>query len=182
MPVQRVRRVIRKIDPWTVLKISLVFNAVMAVVTVLGTVVFWSVFVNAGIPERINELALTIGIENGITLEGPVYFRIVVLLAAVGMIAMTGLFTLAAVVYNLISDLVGGVEMVVLEESGPGAPAKGRVALPVTVAPVHERDALRPLPTAPPRTPPPVPESKPANVTPPPATEGTSEATRPLQG
>ena len=118
MPVQRVRRVIRKIDPWTVLKVSLVFNAVMALVTVLGLVVFWSVFVNAGIPDRINDLALTIGIENGITFSGAVYFRIVVLLAMVGTILMTGLFTLGAVVYNLISDLVGGVEFVVLEETG----------------------------------------------------------------
>jgi hypothetical protein len=182
MPVQRVRRVIRKIDPWTVLKVSLVFNAVMAVVTVLGTVVFWSVFVNAGIPERINELALTIGIENGITLDGPVYFRIVVLMAAVGTILMTGLFTLAAVVYNLISDLVGGVELLVLEESAPAAPAKRRVSLPVTVAPVDQPDALRPLPKVPPRTPPPVPAGGGANTPPPPITEGTAEATRSREG
>jgi len=182
MPVQRVRRVIRKIDPWTVLKVSLVFNAVMAVVTVLGTVVFWSVFVNAGIPERINELALTIGIENGITLEGAVYFRIVVLLAAVGTIAMTGLFTLAAVVYNLISDLVGGVELVVLEESTAPSSAKGRAAVPVTVAPVDQAGDMRPLPKVPPRTPPPVPESEPAGAVPPAAGDEASEVTRPRQG
>ena len=141
MPVQRVRRVIRKVDPWTVLKVSLVFNAIMALVFVLGTVIFWSVFVNAGIPERINELALLIGIENGITLEGPVYFRVVVLLAVVGTIMMTGFFTLGAVVYNLISDLVGGVEVVVLEETAaPQAAARPRVSLPVVErAPVGEK-------------------------------------------
>ena len=141
MPVQRVRRVIRKIDPWTVLKVSLVFNAIMALVFVLGTVIFWSVFVNAGIPERINELALLIGIENGITLEGPVYFRVVVLLAVVGTIMMTGFFTLGAVVYNLISDLVGGVEVVVLEETSASQPAaRPRVSLPVVErAPAAEK-------------------------------------------
>jgi hypothetical protein len=156
MPVQRVRRVVRKIDPWTVLKVSLVFNAVMALVTVLGTVVFWSVFVNAGIPERINELAVTIGIENGITLDGPVYFRIVVLLAVVGTILMTGLFTLGAVVYNLISDLVGGVELVVLEESAP-RPSSRKVSLPVTVAPVGGPGLVRPLPKVAPLPAPPLP-------------------------
>jgi hypothetical protein len=117
MVVQRVRRVIRKIDPWTVLKVTLVFNAIMALVFVLGTVVFWSIFVNAGIPEKINDLALLIGIENGINLEGAVYFRIVLLLSVIGTILMTGFFTLGAVVYNLISDLVGGVEVIVLEET-----------------------------------------------------------------
>ena len=150
MAVQRVRRVVRKIDPWTVLKVSLVFNAVMALVTVLGTVVFWSVFVNAGIPERINELALTIGIEEGITLDGPVYFRIVVLMGVVGTILMTGVFTLAAVAYNLISDLEGGVELVVLEESAPARKARRRVALPVVTAPVEHSAPVRPLPKAPP--------------------------------
>ncbi|MEX0825805.1 MAG: DUF3566 domain-containing protein [Acidimicrobiia bacterium] len=117
MAVQRVRRVIRKIDPWTVLKVTIVFNAIMALVFVLGTVIFWSIFVNAGIPERINDLALLIGIENGINLEGAVYFRIVLLLSVIGTIMMTGFFTLGAVVYNLISDLVGGVEVIVLEET-----------------------------------------------------------------
>ena len=120
MAVQRVRRVIRKIDPWTVLKVSLVFNVIMALVFVLGAVIFWAIFVNAGIPEKINELALLIGLENGINLEGAVYFRIAVLLAVVWMIAMTGFITLGSVVYNLISDLVGGIEVVVLEETtGP---------------------------------------------------------------
>lgn len=187
MPVQRVRRVIRKIDPWTVLKVSFVFNIVMAVVTVLGTLVFWSVFVNAGIPERINELALTIGVENGITLDGPVYFRIVILLAAVGTIMMTGLFTLAAVVYNLISDLVGGVELVVLEETAGAAPAKGRVNLPVTTAPVDKPEPARPLPkvsvpAAPPPGAGPATGPGPAAEPGPPPVEGTAETTRPAEG
>ena len=130
MAVQRVRRVIRKIDPWTVLKVSLVFNAMMALVFALGTVIFWSIFVNAGIPERINELALLIGLENGINLDGQVYFRIVVLLAVIGTIMMTGFFTLGAVIYNLISDLVGGIEVIVLEETGGTPGTRPRVSLP----------------------------------------------------
>jgi hypothetical protein len=143
MPVQRVRRVIRKVDPWTVLKVSLVFNAIMSLVFVLGTVIFWSVFVNAGIPERINELALLVGLENGITLDGPVYFRIVVLLAVIGTILLTAFFTLGAVVYNLISDLVGGIELVVLEEttSPYAAAARPKVSLPTA--------STRPKETAP---------------------------------
>jgi prepilin signal peptidase PulO-like enzyme (type II secretory pathway) len=159
MPVQRVRRVIRKIDPWTVLKVSIVFNAIMALVTVLGLVVFWSVFVNAGIPDRINDLALTIGLENGITFDGAVYFRIAVLLAIVGTILMTGLFTLGAVIYNLISDLVGGVEFVVLEETGAAVPASRRVKLPVTVAPVEggKGRGVRSLPKVAPLAPPTLP-------------------------
>ena len=141
MPVHRVRRVIRKIDPWTVLKVSFVFNAILALIFVLGTVIFWSVFVNAGIPDQINELALVIGLENGFQMDGPTYFRVVLLLAMIGTILLTGFFTLGAVVYNLISDLVGGLEVVVLEES----------AAPPITRPVTPRGAttspVRPLPT-----------------------------------
>ncbi|MBU1493212.1 MAG: DUF3566 domain-containing protein [Actinobacteria bacterium] len=141
MPVQRVRRVLRKIDPWTVLKVSFVFNAILALIFVLGTVIFWSVFVNAGIPQQINELALLIGLENGFVMDGPTYFRVVLLFAMIGTILMTGFFTLAAVIYNLISDLVGGIEVVVLEET----------ALPVATRPATPRGAttapIRPLPT-----------------------------------
>jgi hypothetical protein len=141
MAVLRARRVIRKIDPWTVLKVSAVFNAVMAVVFVLGTVVFWAIVINAGIPQRINELALLIGLENGINLEGAVYFRIVALLALIGTIFLTGFMTLGAVVYNLITDIVGGVEFVVLEEHAP-APATRTGSAPVV--PVR-RQAPRPV-------------------------------------
>ena len=130
MAVQRVRRVIRKIDPWTVLKVSLVFNAIMALVFVLGTVIFWAIFVNAGIPEKINDLALLIGIENGINLDGAVYFRIMVLLAVITTILMTGFLTLGAVVYNLITDLVGGIEVIVLEETTGPIVSRPRVTLP----------------------------------------------------
>lgn len=131
MAVQRVRRVVRKIDPWTVLKVSLVFNAMMALAFVLGTIIFWTIFVNAGIPERINELALLIGLENGVNLDGQVYFRIVVLLSVIGTIMMTGFFTLGAVVYNLISDLVGGVEFIVLEETAGPQGTRPKISLPV---------------------------------------------------
>jgi hypothetical protein len=146
MPVQRVRRVLRKIDPWTVLKVSLVFNAIMSLVFVLGTVIFWSVFVNAGIPDRINELALLVGLENGITLDGPVYFRMVVLLAVIGTILTTGFFTLGAVVYNLISDLVGGIEVVVLEETTVPKVSRPGASLPAAKAP-DTPSRVRPLPT-----------------------------------
>jgi hypothetical protein len=115
MAVRRVRRIIRKVDPWTVLKASLVFNAVSALVFVLGTWVVWSMSLQRGIPDKIVEIfeALTLTL----TIDGELYFRVIVLLAVVGAILATGLMTLGAVLYNLISDLVGGVEVTVLEET-----------------------------------------------------------------
>ncbi|MFQ5555017.1 MAG: DUF3566 domain-containing protein [Acidimicrobiia bacterium] len=115
MAVRRVRRVIRRIDPWTVLKISLVFNAIAGLTFVLGVWVVWSLLLQRGVPDRIVEIFEAIRIT--IAVDGRLYFRIVVFLAVVGSIAMTALMTLGAVLYNLIADLVGGVELSVLEET-----------------------------------------------------------------
>jgi len=136
MAVRRVRRIIRKVDPWTVLKASFIFNAIMGLVFVLGTWVMWSLVLQKGIPERIVDLFDAVTIE--LTIDGPLYFRIVVLLAIIGVIGMTAFMTLAAVVYNLISDLVGGVEVTVLEESYN--PAQGQPAPP------RRRSPWRPTP------------------------------------
>jgi hypothetical protein len=40
------------------------------------------------------------------------------MLAIVWVIVVSGAMTLAAVLYNLISDVVGGVEIIMLEETG----------------------------------------------------------------
>jgi signal transduction histidine kinase len=112
--VRRVRRLVRKIDPWTVLKVSLVFNTIASLAFVLGVIIFWSVLVNAGIPDAITRVDEKLTIT--FSVNGEAYFRAVVFLAVVWTIMATGLATLAAVLYNLISDVVGGIEIVVLEE------------------------------------------------------------------
>ena len=115
MAVRRVRRVIRKIDPWTVLKVSLVLNAIGALVFVLGVWVTWSLAVQRGIPERAAEFFDNFSLV--FTANGELYFRAVLFFAVVLSATLTGLMTLGAVLYNLISDVVGGVEVIVLEET-----------------------------------------------------------------
>ena len=117
MAVRRVRRVLRKIDPWTVLKVSIVFNVIMVMAASIGIAITWSLLRNSGIPDdvvnSINELAI---FEEDINLDGPSYFRVMVFFSIVSTIMLTGLATLSAIFYNLISDVMGGIEFVVLEE------------------------------------------------------------------
>lgn len=117
MAVRRVRRVLRKIDPWTVLKVSIVFNVIIVMAASIGIAIMWSLLRNSGIPDdivnSINELAI---FEEDINLDGPSYFRVMVFFSIVSTILLTGLATLSAIFYNLISDVMGGIEFVVLEE------------------------------------------------------------------
>jgi hypothetical protein len=118
--VRRVRRIIRKIDPWTVFKVSAIIWAVAALAMVLGLVMFWSVVNAAGIPDRITSFLIEITLLS----EGSDPFRdsdAFLRLAIFGSISWAvlscGITTLLAVMYNLVADVVGGVEIVVLEET-----------------------------------------------------------------
>lgn len=118
--VRRVRRIIRKIDPWTALKVSSLVWAVLSIALVLGAVIFWSVLDRAGIPDRITEFMVEItlidpGSQPFANVEQ--FFRALVFGAVVWWVAMTGATVAGAVVYNLVSDVVGGLEIVVLEET-----------------------------------------------------------------
>lgn len=117
--VRRVRRIIRKVDSWTVFKVSAIFWAVVGLASILGFVMFWSVIVASGIPDKLVETLTSIGLfEQGTDpfANSDRFLRIAVFGSITFSVIATGLTTLSAVMYNLISDIVGGIEFVVLEE------------------------------------------------------------------
>jgi hypothetical protein len=118
--VRRVRRIIRKIDPWTTLKVSAVVWAVIALAFVLGAVIFWSVLDRAGIPGSLVDFMVEVTlIEEGTNpfANTEQFLRFLVFGSVVGWVMATGATVGVAVVYNLVSDVVGGLEIVVLEET-----------------------------------------------------------------
>jgi hypothetical protein len=118
--VRRVRRIIRKIDPWTTLKVSAVIWAVLGLAFVLGAVIFWNVLERAGIPDRLVEFMVEITlIEEGSNpfANTEQFLRFLIFGSVVGWVMLTGTSVAIAVVYNLVSDVVGGLEVVVLEET-----------------------------------------------------------------
>lgn len=146
--VRRVRRIIRKFDPWTVLKVSFVFYLVGALALVLGSIIFWRMLNAAGIPEMI-ETTLSSFLSEFLTTATLIpsddqMFRAAVFLSIASAVLLTGLTTLMAVMYNLISDVVGGIEVVVLEEI---VPQQVQVSVPVTPAPAATKPTEAPAGT-----------------------------------
>lgn len=118
--VRRVRRIIRKIDPWTTLKVSAIVWAVIALASVLGGVIFWSVLDRSGIPDRLTEFMVEITLIDPGTqpfANTEQFFRVLVFGSVVGWVLATGSTVALAITYNLVSDVVGGLEVVVLEET-----------------------------------------------------------------
>ena len=117
--VRRVRRIIRKIDPWTALKVSLVFYIVLALAIVLSLIILWAIIESVGIPDRLDSFLNRLGLFEQTTFipTDDTLLRLAVFAGIAWTVVMTALTTLGAVMYNLVSDVVGGLEVTVLEES-----------------------------------------------------------------
>jgi fructose-specific phosphotransferase system IIC component len=151
--VRRVRRIIRKIDAWTVFKVSAVVWAVAALAMILGLVMFWSVLTAAEIPDRITEFLIEITLLSEGSepfADNDAFLRLAIFGSIAWAVLGCGLTTLLAVMYNLVSDVVGGVEIVVLEETiGPlpqdqTPPPARRPALSMADIPTQETPVTTP--------------------------------------
>ena len=116
---RRVRRILRKFDPWTVLKVSSVLTGLAALGFVLVSVMLWAVVSRLGFTVAFDSAAervALIGPGESLFKTGGEYMRGMVLLAASWMMGATALATVGSVLYNLLAELVGGVEFTVIEE------------------------------------------------------------------
>lgn len=136
--VRRVTRVVRHIDTWSVFKVALVFNAVLYVVCLTAGVLLWNVAYATGTIDNVEQFFEQFGWSSFEFKGGQIYHNAWVagLFVAVG---LTGFIVLLATLFNLITDLVGGIRVSVLEEEvvvKPQAP-EGVVLPPAAVpAPV----------------------------------------------
>lgn len=108
-------RVIRDIDPWSVFKVGLIFHFVVYLIVLLASVLLWSVASATGTIDNIQQFMKSFGWES-FQFKGGQLFVNVMILGLFGVILATALLVLAATVFNLITDLVGGIRVTVLEE------------------------------------------------------------------
>lgn len=113
--VRRVTRVVRHVDPWSVFKIALVFSAVIYGVCLTSGVLLWEVAQSTGTVDNVERFLESGGWETFEFKGGELYHHMWIggLFAAAGLV---GLAVLAATLFNLVTDLVGGVRVTVLEE------------------------------------------------------------------
>jgi len=113
--VRKVTRVVRHIDPWSTFKVALVFSIVLYGVLLTAGVLLWNVASNTGTVDNIERWFTQFGWET-YELKGGEIFHNAWIAGLFGVVGLTGLCVLAATLFNLISDMVGGVRVTVLEE------------------------------------------------------------------
>lgn len=113
---RRVRRVVRRLDPWSVLKVSLVFYICAYVITMVAGILLWHLAARAEMIDKVEDFVEELGAYTSFELLSDVILARSLLIGAILTIVATGVTVLAAVLFNLISDLVGGIRVVVIEE------------------------------------------------------------------
>ena len=118
MQARKVHRLVRHIEPWSVLKISLIFFFCIWVILLTAAVLLWQVAASSGIIDNIESFIEEIfALEKGsFSFEAGQMFRAYAVGGLVMVVAATGFTVLLAVLFNLISDLTGGVRITVVEE------------------------------------------------------------------
>ena len=113
---RKVRRVVRHVDPWSVLTFSVLFHLCVFASLLLASVLVWNAAVAAGTIENIENFIRELGDYETFEIRGDVVFRAAMVIAGILTLASSVLAVLLTVVFNLISDLVGGIRMTVVEE------------------------------------------------------------------
>jgi hypothetical protein len=113
--VRRVTRVVRSVDAWTVFKVSAVFWLATYVIALVAGVLLWNVAHTTGTVENVERFFTQFGWASFEFKGGEIYHAAWTtgLFAVVGLV---GFSVFLATVFNLITQLVGGIRVSVLEE------------------------------------------------------------------
>ncbi len=100
---------ISRVDPWTVLKLSLIFYFCFLLVVMVGLTVFWLVLSQIGVIEGLaaflDQLQLTLVIDGGNIA------RALFLVGVLNVILWSGINVFLAFLYNLVADVIGGLRV-----------------------------------------------------------------------
>ena len=115
--VRRVRRTVKRVDPWSVLKMSLFYYSIFFVVWMIGAAMLFSFVESTGLFELIEEFGEGMAFEDLATFE--ITLSAVLRWAAyigVGLVLLASVVNvILAFLYNLGSDIVGGIVVTFVE-------------------------------------------------------------------
>jgi hypothetical protein len=112
--VRRTTRVLRHIDPWSVFRVALVFHFVLYLTLLLTGVLLWNVANATGTVDNVERFMESFGWDT-FQFKGGELFHQAWVLGLFVVVGMTGLAILAVTTFNLITDLVGGIRVTILE-------------------------------------------------------------------
>ena len=120
---RKVGRIVRHVDPWSVLKVALLFNLFGFSISLVCVVLLWQLVSSFGVITDMEGFITEAFALESFAFSGRQIFRIVATGGLLLAIAATAGAVLLAVVFNLVSDLTGGIRVSVVEEETARSPA-----------------------------------------------------------
>lgn len=118
--VRRAHMTISRIDPWSALKVSFLLSVGVGFMIVISAIIVWNVFDTMNVFASIRDLLETLGSEPLLELMQYLEFgRVVsfsIIIAIIDIVLLTILGGIFALLYNLISMMVGGVHITITDE------------------------------------------------------------------
>ena len=116
LQARRVRRIIRHIEVWSVLKISILFYACLWAIFLIAGFLIWGVAESSGTVGKLESLITELFALDTFTFDGKQISRGYALGGLVLAIAGSTMNVLMCLIFNLISDLTGGLRITMIEE------------------------------------------------------------------
>ena len=110
----RRRAVVRRVDPWSVLKLSLIFYVCLLAVVMLVLTMFWAIVNRIGLLDTVLGFLAELQLE--VQINGGNVARAALLLGLLNVVLWSGVNVFIAFLYNLVADLVGGLRVTLAEE------------------------------------------------------------------
>ncbi len=127
---RQVTRVIRRIEPWSVFRVALVFSIALWLILVIAAVIIWQVAVVTGAVGHLETFLGELLADKSFELDGGQLLRAAGLSGLVLVVAGTGFAVLLGLLFNVISELTGGLRLSVIELETARRPRDGTVGGP----------------------------------------------------
>ena len=114
--VRRTHRILRHIDPWSVFKVSVLLYACLYVAVLAAGVLLWNAAQRSGLVDKVESFITEVGSYDSWTIDGMVIFRRARIIGLIVATVGVAFNVVMAIMFNLISDLTGGVRVTVLED------------------------------------------------------------------
>jgi len=118
-----VRLTLAKVDPWSVMKLGFLLSVAIGIAFVVLVGVLWTILDPMGVFADIDRTVGTVlGSSSGVTFDLMDYvgfgrvISLATVIAVIDVFLLTALATLASFLYNVCSQLVGGVQMTLTDD------------------------------------------------------------------
>ena len=113
---RKVRRLVRHVDPWSMLKLAVLVSLCMWLISMIAAVILWTVARSSGTVGSLESFVNSSLQLQDWKLDGEFLFRQFGLISLLFHLGLAASIVVATLVFNLISDIIGGVWISVIEE------------------------------------------------------------------